>query len=802
MREPASKDGKQGEQQKSSSKLNFFPPLPVGPGLLDGLNRKPLYDGPGLSLRPQPPAAPPLPRAPVAFSALPSAPTLMRSPAGALKVNDPGDAFEQEADRVADRVMRMGNPEVAQRPAAANEGLQRKCASCQEEEEESQIGIVQREEMGAMSGLESAAAPPIVHEVLRSPGEPLDASMRSFMEPRFGQSFSHVRVHTDAKAAESARAVDALAYTVGDNIVFDNGQYAPQTESGTRLMAHELAHTIQQGSGGLTVDAPASVQRQTAGDAATSKKPTVHRNVTQKGLLIPWKGTAEASIFSFLADFMPASLAHEITREVLGKSRFVIEGKSVSRATFDKKPGDFLLDDSLSRFLAQRTGLRLDDPGWLRLSQRDRKLLSDFAKARPDLAQSDKIRFDHLTTEVKQRMALQLADTTILGASAKAANDAFTNPRFLTVLVGTALLYYALWKIPHPIAKLAAGALTAYLLTQFTWHDLYGFAKAWDAFYDDCARAKSGDELKKAGNRFLSEAGPRVFDIMLAIVLWRVGRRKVGPKGGGSEAGKAGAEGGTTGAEPGRVEPKRAEPERVTPRSATSETSAASPDAESHPATAEPTGGEQTQAPSPPVAIPRIGEPPVADTSPSAPPKTPAEPEIKPPAEMQDQPRHIEAKTSELEVSQKPKTAEAAPVINDYVNNNPKATADEIRIGKLLDGLAQNGELQGIKRVEGAPEVEQARSGDYRFIDESGTKISADLLQPRSDNPRSIALTIRSSKSGQAKIVVTEFGAGRSGSITDEQISAIVEEVLTTPGHSIERLIIIKDGKILIDQER
>jgi len=138
MRELARKDGaKQGEQQKSSSKLNLFPPLSVGPGLLDGLNRKPLYDSPGLSLRPQPPAATLSPRAPVAFPALQSAPTLMRSAAGKLKVNDPGDAFEREAGRVADRVTRMGNPEVAQRPAAANEGLQRKCASCQEEEEES-----------------------------------------------------------------------------------------------------------------------------------------------------------------------------------------------------------------------------------------------------------------------------------------------------------------------------------------------------------------------------------------------------------------------------------------------------------------------------------------------------------------------------------------------------------------------------------------------------------------------------------------------------------------------------------------
>jgi len=91
-------------------------------------------------------------------------------------------------------------------------------------------------------------APPAVHEVLRSPGQPLDASTRNFMEPHFGQSFSHVRVHTDAKAAESARAVGALAYTVGSDIVFGSGKYSPSTASGARLLAHELVHTIQQES--------------------------------------------------------------------------------------------------------------------------------------------------------------------------------------------------------------------------------------------------------------------------------------------------------------------------------------------------------------------------------------------------------------------------------------------------------------------------------------------------------------------------------------------------------------------------
>ncbi|MBN1203762.1 MAG: DUF4157 domain-containing protein [Myxococcaceae bacterium] len=104
--------------------------------------------------------------------------------------------------------------------------------------------------------------PSVVDEVLSSPGQPLDAGARSFMEPRLGQDFSQVRVHTDARAAESAQAVQALAYTVGKDIVFDRGQYQPDTEQGRHLLAHELAHTVQQQGQGassaqaLTFDSP------------------------------------------------------------------------------------------------------------------------------------------------------------------------------------------------------------------------------------------------------------------------------------------------------------------------------------------------------------------------------------------------------------------------------------------------------------------------------------------------------------------------------------------------------------------
>ena len=97
--------------------------------------------------------------------------------------------------------------------------------------------------------------PGIVQQVLRTPGEPLDSATRAFMEPRLQHDFSHVRVHANPQAAESATAVDALAYTVGHDVVFGAGQYAPHSKTGRHLIAHELTHVVQQGRGGVGADA-------------------------------------------------------------------------------------------------------------------------------------------------------------------------------------------------------------------------------------------------------------------------------------------------------------------------------------------------------------------------------------------------------------------------------------------------------------------------------------------------------------------------------------------------------------------
>jgi Domain of unknown function (DUF4157) len=116
-------------------------------------------------------------------------------------------------------------------------GFSGECAECKK----NRLGI---QRCAANSG--STIAPPGRNGALRNSGQPLDAATRAYFEPRFGRDFSHVRIHADAPAAVSARAVNAQAYTVGNDVVFAAGRYAPDSEAGKRLLAHELVHTIQQ----------------------------------------------------------------------------------------------------------------------------------------------------------------------------------------------------------------------------------------------------------------------------------------------------------------------------------------------------------------------------------------------------------------------------------------------------------------------------------------------------------------------------------------------------------------------------
>ena len=173
-----------------------------------------------------------------------------------LEIGAVDDPLEAEADCVADQVMRMANPAQPARESAPV--VRRMCPECKDQDEEKEQNIQRKPSCVGDCG---DRAPQSVHEVLCSPGRPLAAPDRAFFEPRLGVDLSAVRIHDDSRAADSARSIGARAYTVGSHVAFA-GPAHTSTESGCRLLAHELAHVVQQGAAPQTTRrAPALVQR-------------------------------------------------------------------------------------------------------------------------------------------------------------------------------------------------------------------------------------------------------------------------------------------------------------------------------------------------------------------------------------------------------------------------------------------------------------------------------------------------------------------------------------------------------------
>jgi len=189
-----------------------------------------------------------------------------------LEIGSVNDPLEYEADRVADHITRMATP----RPCACGGNCER-CQSAAGGSPE----ILLRKPVST-AALETAALPNHVSTALHSPGFALDAGTRQFFEPRLGHDFSHVRIHTGPSAAASAQALNALAYTLGRDVVFNTGQYAPHSIHGQHLLAHELTHVVQQSA----ANAVGSIVRRTpiCTDPPTAPMPSKAEFATDDGL--------------------------------------------------------------------------------------------------------------------------------------------------------------------------------------------------------------------------------------------------------------------------------------------------------------------------------------------------------------------------------------------------------------------------------------------------------------------------------------------------------------------------------------
>jgi len=186
----------------------------------------------------------------------PSAPQALERPfvLRRKRATDSADSFPAEGYAAREHAMRAPAPALGLAHSAGGPVLRRKCAcegsgkpceSCEAEKKNKLMRKAANAPAPVSTPARSGNVSPMVDKVLHSPGHALEAGARSYFEPRFGSDLSRVRVHTDAEAAESARAVDAHAYTVGSHIVFGKGLYQPGTSSGRHLLAHELAHTMQ-----------------------------------------------------------------------------------------------------------------------------------------------------------------------------------------------------------------------------------------------------------------------------------------------------------------------------------------------------------------------------------------------------------------------------------------------------------------------------------------------------------------------------------------------------------------------------
>ena len=153
-------------------------------------------------------------------------------------LSQPGDSFEREADQVADKVMRMVKPIGRTSPTGTRPNGQT------EQSNNAPVMLKTTGVQGSNPGNSEASS--MIQNVTGSSGQPLGTGTQAFFGSRFGHDFSSVRVHTNTPAAASAERLSARAYTTGSNVVFAKGQYAPETNTGKKLLAHELTHVLQQ----------------------------------------------------------------------------------------------------------------------------------------------------------------------------------------------------------------------------------------------------------------------------------------------------------------------------------------------------------------------------------------------------------------------------------------------------------------------------------------------------------------------------------------------------------------------------
>ncbi len=294
-----------------------------------------------------------------------------------LTVGAVDDPLETQAEAMADRVMRMAQPAF----------IQRKCAHCDEEEKAQRKPLTSFIQRKADVG-QSQASPTVSNriEASRGGGSPLPVTTQTFMESRFGADFGGVRIHTGSEAGHLSAELNAQAFTVGSDIYFNQGKFAPESASGQHLLAHELTHTIQQGgartginrmsqedevdllSSGTT--APEQIQRQ---EIPLTRSQEIARSNTSPGEASVSLQPMSISIYNFAIDSYQLKAGH---RQVLAEITSLLSHQNALNWRVDvtghaDSSGEPVVNDPLSvrranevrRFLRRQLGARITSHG-------------------------------------------------------------------------------------------------------------------------------------------------------------------------------------------------------------------------------------------------------------------------------------------------------------------------------------------------------------------------------------------------------------------------------------------------------
>jgi len=302
-----------------------------------------------------------------------------------LRVNEPGDQFEQEADAMADRVINMRDfgTDKTFSQGMIGRSIQRKCAECEEDDKKKKQKLMRKEISGLSGSSESAAEN--FQNLSYEPGTPINDRTRNFMEGAFSSDFSSVRVHTGNYAEEMSRTLHARAFTFGNDIFFNHGEYSPDSYEGQHLLAHELTHTIQQDSnkkvqrkcdpstqscldqaddlrftpatqtlGGEPLDLQKLFSEYTAKTQPTINIPEVNLDERAQLLKVEFKPTLDA----LYADYMDAKKQVDSnTKNVFGTGGGMTAFPGLGRTQWDQSNALLNRDNILRRYEQSKTSL-------------------------------------------------------------------------------------------------------------------------------------------------------------------------------------------------------------------------------------------------------------------------------------------------------------------------------------------------------------------------------------------------------------------------------------------------------------